>query len=95
MTWSALLKTIALCAISILIELISATKGGKIWFETLKRPKYSFSCRVWYVVGAVYYIIFGIVAYLQFSIGKSFSSLSIILPTAVMVQIDFPLDLKY
>jgi tryptophan-rich sensory protein len=85
MIWSALLKSVALCAISILIEIISATKEGKSWFENLKRPKYSFSFRVWYVVGAVYYIIFGIVAYRQFSLGKSFASLSIILLIAVMV----------
>ena len=85
MIWSALLKTVALYAISILIEIISATKEGKTWFENLKRPKYSFSFRAWYVVGAVYYIIFGILAYRQFSLGKSFASLSIILLVAVMV----------
>jgi len=85
MIGSALIKTIALCFISILIEVISATKPGKTWFESLKRPKYSFPLSVWYVVGAIYYIIFGIVAYRQFLIGKSFSSTTIILLTAVMV----------
>ncbi len=85
MIWSALIKTVGVCFVSIIIETISATKEGRTWFETLKRPKYSFSFRVWYVVGAVYYVIFGIVAYRQFSIGKSFSSLSIILLIAVMV----------
>ena len=85
MIWSALLKTVMVCGVSILIEAISATKQGKTWFENLRRPKYSFSFRVWYVVGALYYIIFGMVAYRQFSIGKSFSSLSIILLIVVMV----------
>ena len=85
MIWSALIKTIGLCFISIIIEAISATKEGRTWFETLKRPQYSFSFRVWYVVGAIYYVIFGIVAYRQFSIGKSFFSLSVILLIAVMV----------
>jgi len=46
MIWSALLKTVALCAIYILIEFISATKEGKTWFKNLKRPKYSFSFSV-------------------------------------------------
>ena len=69
MDFTALLKAIGLCLISIVIEAISATKEGKQWFEDLKRPKYSFSLRVWYVVGAFYYIIFGIVAYRQFAIG--------------------------
>ena len=85
MIWPALIKTIGLCLVSIIIEAISATKEGKRWFESLRRPNYSFSLNIWYVVGAVYYIIFGIVAYRQFSIGKSFSSLSIILLIAVMV----------
>ena len=85
MIWPALIKTIGICLVSIVIEAISATKEGKTWFENLKRPKYSFSFGVWYVVGAFYYIIFGIVAYRQFSLGKLFSSLSIILLLAVMV----------
>jgi tryptophan-rich sensory protein len=85
MIWPALLKTVIVCGISIIIEAISATKEGKTWFGNLRRPKYSFSFRVWYMVGAFYYIIFGIVAYRQFSIGKSFSSLSIILLIAVML----------
>ena len=85
MEWSALLKTIALCLISIIIEVISATKEGKKWFDSLKRPKYSFSLSVWYVVGAVYYIIFGIVAYRQFSMGETFSSTTVFLLVLVMV----------
>jgi len=85
MIWPALIKTIGLCLVSIIIEAISATKEGKKWFEGLKRPKYSFSLSVWYVVGAIYYIIFGIVGYRQFSIGKSFTSASILLLITVML----------
>jgi tryptophan-rich sensory protein len=85
MLWPALLKTILLCLVSIIIEAISASTKGKKWFESLRRPKYSFSLNVWYVVGAFYYIIFGIVAYRQFSMGKSFASFPIILLTAVML----------
>ena len=85
MDFTALLKAIGLCLISIVIEALSATKEGKQWFEDLKRPKYSFSLRVWYVVGAFYYIIFGIVAYRQFAIGMRIYSTSIILLSLVML----------
>ena len=67
MDWTALLKTIGLCLVSIVIEALSATKKGKSWFDQLKRPKYSFSLSIWYFVGATYYVIFGIIAYRQFS----------------------------
>ncbi len=85
MIWTALFKATGLCLISIVIEAISATKEGKQWFESLKRPKYSFSLQVWFIVGAVYYIIFGIIAYRQFAMGMSFFSTSIILLTLVML----------
>jgi len=85
MEWTALLKTIVLCLISIFIEAISATKSGRSWFEQLKRPKYSFPLRIWYFVGAVYYIIFGIVAYRQFSKNLDIFSVPIILLALVMI----------
>jgi tryptophan-rich sensory protein len=85
MDWTAFLKTIGLCLISIVIEGLSATKKGKLWFEQLERPKYSFSLRIWYFVGAVYYIIFGIIAYRQFSGNLNILSTSIILLTLVMI----------
>ena len=79
MDWNSLIKTFILCFISIIIEAISATKEGKQWFEQLKRPKYSFSLPVWYIVGGIYYIIFGIVAYRLFSVNSNLFSLPIIL----------------
>lgn len=85
MDWTPLLKTIGLCLISILIEVFSATKNGKAWFDQLKRPKYSFSLRIWYFVGAAYYIIFGIIAYRQFSSNLNIFSASVILLTLVMI----------
>lgn len=84
MYWSALLRAIGVCLISITIEAISATKEGRQWFESLKRPKYSFTFRVWYIVGALYYILFGMIAYRQFALGKNFSSISIVLLVLVM-----------
>jgi len=85
MEWTALLKTIALCLVSIVIEALSATKSGKLWFEQLKMPRYSFPLKIWYFVGAVYYIIFGIIAYRQFSIRTNIFSTPIILLVLVML----------
>ena len=85
MDWNSLIKTLILCFISIIIEAISATKEGKQWFEQLKRPKYSFSLPVWYIVGGIYYIIFGIVAYRLFSVNTNLFSLPIILLTLILL----------
>jgi tryptophan-rich sensory protein len=85
MEWPALLKTIALCLISIFVEALSATKEGRLWFEQLKRPKYSFSLFIWYFVGGVYYIIFGIIVYRQFSISSNIFSYQIILLMLIML----------
>lgn len=85
MIWSALYKTLGLCLISIVIEALSATTEGKQWFDGLKRPKYTFPLRVWYFVGAFYYLLFGVIAYRQFALGKTFSDVSIILLASVMV----------
>ena len=85
MIWVALFKTIGLCLVSIIIEAISATKEGIKWFGNLKRPKYSFPMNMWYVVGAIYYIIFGIATYRQFAIGKSFFSVPVLLLAFVMI----------
>jgi tryptophan-rich sensory protein len=85
MDWTALFKTVALCLISIIIEAASATRDGKQWFDNLRRPKYSFPLSTWYIVGAVYYLIFGLVAYRQFARGLSFSSPEVILLALVMI----------
>jgi len=85
MDWMAFIRTIALCLVSILIEALSATKKGRIWFQQLRRPKYSFSLQVWYFVGAIYYIIFGIIAYRQFSEDSNIFSVPIILLVLVMI----------
>jgi tryptophan-rich sensory protein len=85
MDWPALFKTLALCLISILIEAASYTRTGKTWFEQLRQPRYSISLKVWYFVGAVYYILFGIVAYRQFRYQGSGISPSLILLALVML----------
>ena len=85
MDWISLLKTAGLCSISIIIEALSATKSGKAWFENLKQPKRSFSFSFWYVVGGIYYIICGIIAYRQFQSSKDIFTLPIILLSLLMV----------
>lgn len=85
MIHTALLKAVGLCLISVIIEAISATKEGKRWFESLKRPKFSFSFRIWYVVGALYYLIFGYIAYRLFLLKIPVLSTPIILLILVMI----------
>jgi tryptophan-rich sensory protein len=85
MDWIALLKTFGLCLISIIIEAITATKDGKKWFENLRQPKYSFSFSFWYVIGGLYYVICGIIAYRQFHSSTDMFTLPIILLTLIMI----------
>src|SRR5687768_2376509 len=85
MDWPALYKTLGLCLLSILIEAASYTKSGKTWFEQLRQPHYSISLKVWYFVGAIYYLLFGIIAYRQFRDQANLFSAPIILLTLVML----------
>ncbi len=85
MDWSAFLKTGGLCLISILIEAASYTKSGKEWFEQLRQPKYAISLKVWYVVGTMYYLLFGIIAYRLFANSATFFSPQILLLIVVML----------
>ena len=85
MDWIALLKTIGLCLISIVIEAASATKDGKKWFENLNQPRYSFPFSVWYLVGGLYYLICGVIAYRIFHASSTVFSLPIILLALMMV----------
>ncbi|HTF80156.1 MAG TPA: TspO/MBR family protein, partial [Cytophagales bacterium] len=85
MNWIALYKTIGLCLFSILIEAVSASKEGKRWFETLRQPKYSFPFAVWYVVGGVYYLLCGIIAYRLFNSTTALFNAPIILLALIMI----------
>jgi tryptophan-rich sensory protein len=85
MDLTALLKTIGLCLISIIIEAVSTTKDGKQWFENLQQPKYSFPFSVWYVVGGLYYLICGVIAYRTFHASTDIFPLPIILLALMMI----------
>ena len=85
MDWIALLKTVALGLISIVIEGASATKDGKTWFENLKQPRYSFPFSVWYLVGGLYYLICGVIAYRIFHTSSTVFSLPIVLLALMML----------
>ena len=85
MDWTALLKTIALCLISIIIEATSATKEGKKWFVELKQPKYSFSLSVWYFIGGLYYLAFGTIAYRLFHASLAVISFPVALLALIML----------
>src|SRR5512134_2115350 len=85
MDWTALFKTIGLCLISIVIEAVSATNDGKKWFENLKQPPISFPFSVWYLVGGLYYILCGVIAYRTFRTSETVFSLPIILLALMML----------
>src|SRR4026207_444336 len=85
MNWSALLYTVLLCLISIVIEGVSTTKYGKQWFENLKQPKASFPFSVWYIVGGLYYLICGVIAYRQFANSAVAFSVPIIILALIML----------
>jgi tryptophan-rich sensory protein len=85
MDWNALFKTIGLCLISIVIEAASATKDGKQWFENLKQPPSSFPFSVWYLVGGLYYLICGVIAYRTFHTSETVFSLPITLLALMML----------
>jgi tryptophan-rich sensory protein len=85
MDWTAIYKTVGLCLISVVIEIISATKEGKNWFENLEQPKYALPFSFWYVVGGLYYLVCGIIAYRQFHISTKLFSTPVILLTLIMI----------
>lgn len=86
MDWIALFKTVGLCLISIIIEAVSVNNEGKKWFENLRQPKYSFSFSFWYIVGGLYYIIIGFIAFRQFHSAQDIFTFPIILLTLIMVM---------
>ncbi len=85
MDWLALFKTIGLCLISIVIEAVSVTKDGKTWFENLRQPKSAFPFSFWYVVGGLYYLICGVIAYRQFHFFSELLSIRIVLLSLIMI----------
>ena len=85
MNWTALINTVLLCLVSMIIEGISTNKEGKQSFENLKQPKYAFSFTFWYMVGGVYYIICGIIAYRQFAATNTIFSVPIVILAVIML----------
>lgn len=85
MDLAALLKTIGLCLISIIIEGVSTTRDGKEWFENLQQPKYAFPFSIWYLVGGLYYLICGVIAYRIFRASPDSVSLPIVLLALIML----------
>ena len=85
MNWTALYLTLGLCLVSIIIEAVSFTKEGKRWFEQLQQPKFSIPLSVWYVVGGLYYLICGTIAYRQFDHSSNTFSLPVILLVTIML----------
>jgi translocator protein len=85
MNWTAIYMALGLCTLSIIFEVFGVSKQGKIWFENLRQPKYSFPFWIWYFIGGLYYLICGIVAYRIFLFkDESTFALALILLIALM-----------
>jgi translocator protein len=63
MDYYALGIAVGICLLSVVFEALGTSKAGKKWFEDLRQPKLSFPFWVWYIIGGLYYVICGIVAY--------------------------------
>jgi len=63
MDYQAFTIAIVICIVSVIFEALGASKAGKQWFESLQQPKLSFPFWVWYIIGGLYYLMCGIIAY--------------------------------
>lgn len=63
MEYTALVTAVGICLLSVVFEALGTSKAGKEWFENLRQPKLSFPFWVWYIIGGLYYVISGVVAY--------------------------------
>jgi benzodiazapine receptor len=68
---SPLLYSLVLCAISATLEGILAGRGVEARFADLRLPRYSPPLPVWFVIGAVFYLICFTVLYRLFSLPAS------------------------
>src|SRR5215213_1310408 len=67
MDYRAFIVAVVICIASVIFEALGTSKKGKEWFEKLRQPKLSFPFWVWYIIGGMYYIICGVIAYRIFS----------------------------
>ena len=66
MNYWILFQTFLFCLVFIIIEAFTASKKGMEWFATLKQPRFALPFQVWYLIGGVYYLICGTIAYRLF-----------------------------
>lgn len=59
----ALLVALALCLVAAAVEGLTASGSGRRWFARLQQPAGALPLSLWYVVGGLYHLLFGIVAY--------------------------------
>jgi tryptophan-rich sensory protein len=86
MDYTALFKALAICLASILFEAAGTTRDGKVWFESLKKPPYSLPFKIWYIVGGLYYIICGTIAYRLFANSSDLSAEIILLAIMMLLN---------
>jgi tryptophan-rich sensory protein len=60
---SAFLITLGLCLTSCIISGKSVNKQGREWYENLNQPKIPFTPKMMYIVGFIFYPMFGYILY--------------------------------
>jgi translocator protein len=59
----AVLITLAICVVSAILEGLMAGGNVKQYFARLQQPRYAVSLKAWYAIGALYYVVCGVVLY--------------------------------
>lgn len=59
----AVLITLAICAVSAILEGVMAGGNVKPYFAGLQQPRHAVSLKAWYAIGGLYYIVCGVVLY--------------------------------
>ena len=59
----AVVITVAICALSAVLEGVLAGGNVKQYFARLQQPSYAISLKGWYAIGGLYYVICGVVLY--------------------------------
>ena len=83
----AVLISIAICILSAIFEGVMAGGNVKQYFARLRQPSYAISLKGWFAIGAIYYVVCGVVLYrlLRYEGDVTVRNLAFILLVLMMV----------
>ena len=88
----AFLFAIGCCLISLIVAGKSGSKGDKEWFANLNHPDNSFLQKIMYIIGVIFYILFG---YILYNLFVSNHIVSIVLVVIIIQLMGLSPLLKY